>query len=99
MNEKLLQILNFLDYFGSNPSNLIYTCNINLPPNRTFKNSYGTEFTLIFTELPKNCTEFDFIEPDEGGKGWEAKNIKRNETDVYKLFISPTGSWEGETKF
>jgi hypothetical protein len=84
---------------GSRPSKLIQTYNINLPPGRTFKNSYGTEFTLIFTGLPKNCTEFDFIEPDEGGKGWEAKNIKRNKTDVYKLFISPTGAWEGETKF
>ena len=84
---------------GSRPSKLIQTYNINLPPGRTFKNSYGTEFTLIFTGLPKNCTEFDFIEPDEGGKGWEAKNIKRNKTDLYKLFISPTGAWEGETIF
>lgn len=84
---------------GSRPSKLIQTYNINLPPGRTFKNSYGTEFTLIFTGLPKNCTEFDFIEPDVAGLGWKAKNIKRNKTDVYKLFISPTGAWEGETTF
>jgi hypothetical protein len=84
---------------GSNPSHLLQAYNINLPPARNFKESYGTEFTLVFSGLPKDCTSFDFIEPDEDGRGWQVKNIKRNKTDVYYVYLAKEKSWEGKTVF
>ena len=45
------------------------------------------EFTLIFKGLPKQCTSFDLVEliPEEGG--FEVRNIKRNNSDVYHVTI------------
>ncbi|MGA9212705.1 hypothetical protein [Kaistella sp.] len=45
-------------------------------------------FTLVFSGLPKECTSFDLKEeiPEEGG--FWIKNIKRNESDVYKVKIN-----------
>ncbi|MFM2392400.1 MAG: hypothetical protein RLZZ546_377 [Bacteroidota bacterium] len=43
-------------------------------------------FTLIFSGLPKTCTMFDFVEECIGQDGgFEARNIARNNTDVYFL--------------
>lgn len=43
-------------------------------------------FTLIFSGLPRSCKKFDFIEECVGQDGgFEARNILRNETDVYFL--------------
>ena len=41
------------------------------------------EFTLIFKGLPKGCKIFDLLEiiPEEGG--FELRNIRRNNSDVY----------------
>ena len=41
------------------------------------------EFTLIFKGLPKSCKTFHLIEmiPEEGG--FELRNVKRNQADVY----------------
>lgn len=45
-------------------------------------------FTLVFTGLPKECKQFDFMEviPEEGG--FFVQNIRRNESDVYRIKIS-----------
>lgn len=46
-------------------------------------------FTLIFTGLPKACTLFDFVEVCDNEYGhFEARNIPRNQTDVYYLEIT-----------
>ncbi|WHF51838.1 hypothetical protein QGN23_00835 [Chryseobacterium gotjawalense] len=70
-------------------STLIHHENISLFP-------YWTEvppmkdywFTLVFSGLPKACTNFDLKEeiPEEGG--FWIKNIKRNKTDIYKVKIN-----------
>lgn len=41
------------------------------------------EFTLIFKGLPKSCKVFDLLEiiPEQGG--FELRNIRRNNSDVY----------------
>ena len=45
-------------------------------------------FTLVFTGLPKDCTNFNLVEeiPQEGG--FFISNIKRNSKDVYRVKIS-----------
>lgn len=45
-------------------------------------------FTLVFSGLPKECKRFDFMEviPEEGG--FFVQNIRRNESDVYRIKIS-----------
>ena len=45
-------------------------------------------FTLIFSGLPKTCTMFDFVEICDNELGaFEARNIMRNDSDVYYLEI------------
>ena len=83
---------------GTKPAILLHSYNINLSPGINYKKTYRTDFTLVFSALPKNCTEFDFIEPDETGRGWVSKNIKRNKTDVYKLHITRDSIWEGDVE-
>ena len=41
------------------------------------------EFTLIFKGLPKSCITFDLLEiiPEDGG--FELRNVRRNNADVY----------------
>ena len=45
-------------------------------------------FTLVFSGLPKDCKSFDLKEiiPEEGG--FSVENIKRNNTDVYRVKLS-----------
>lgn len=85
---------------GGNPSTILHTYKINLPPKKNYKVNYCTEFTLVFSALPKDCKSFHFIEPDgPGGEGWVIRNIKRSATDVYNLTLGSHASWEGEIDF
>lgn len=78
-----------IDTVSGSKSALIHNENISLYP-------YWTEvepmkdywFTLVFTGLPKDCTQFNLVEeiPQEGG--FFIQNIKRNATDVYRVKIS-----------
>lgn len=45
-------------------------------------------FTLVFSGLPKDCKMFDLIEviPEEGG--FHVKEIRRNESDIYRVKIT-----------
>lgn len=85
---------------GGEPSTLLHTYKIKLPPAKNYKMDYCTEFTLVFSGLPKHCKSFHFIEPDDSiSQGWVIRNIKRSATDVYKLTLSNHASWEGEVDF
>ena len=64
-------------------SKLIHAENITLYPEWTLKRG----FTLIFTGLPKNCKQFDFIEDIPEPGGWIVNNIERNKSDVYLIDI------------
>lgn len=78
-----------IDTVSGSKSALIHNENISLYP-------YWTEvepmkdywFTLVFTGLPKDCTQFNLVEeiPQEGG--FFIQNIKRNSTDIYRVKIS-----------
>ena len=84
---------------GSKAAELLHTYNIKLAPRKNIKKGYSTVFTLVFSALPKHCTEFDFVEPDETGNGWVSKNIKRNKSDVDTLHITRDVIWEGDVDF
>jgi hypothetical protein len=49
-----------------------------------------SQFTLIFTGLPKSCQRFDLVEeiPQEGG--FFVGGIERNEMDVYEVKLDET---------
>lgn len=68
-------------------SKLIHAENISLYPEWTVKKVNERGFTLIFTGLPKNCKQFDFIEDIPEPGGWMVKNIKRNNSDVYSIDV------------
>ncbi len=70
-------------------SKLVFADNINMYPVWTIvKNGETLNFTLIFTSLPKGCMLFNMIEniPEPGG--FDFKNIKRNDSDVYRINFS-----------
>ncbi|MBQ0151806.1 MAG: hypothetical protein KBS61_02785 [Chryseobacterium sp.] len=78
-----------IDNNSSHQSKLIHSENISIYPQWTpvpFMKDFW--FTLVFTELPRDCTSFDFKEviPEEGG--FYVKSIKRNSSDIYRIKIS-----------
>jgi hypothetical protein len=67
-------------------SKLLHHFNIVLYPEWQLIGSTGRHhFTLIFEGLPADCKQFDIVEiiPEPGA--FEARNIMRNEADVYKV--------------
>ncbi len=77
-----------LDEDSAHQSQLIYHENITLFP-------YWTEvpamkdywFTLVFSGLPKGCTSFELKEVIPQAGGFEVKNIKRNQSDIYRVCL------------
>ncbi len=67
-------------------SDLVHAENIPLAPDwMAVPPGARSQFTLIFTGLPKDCQRFDLAEiiPQEGG--FFVPNIERNELDVYEV--------------
>lgn len=77
------------DKDSGHKSELLFSENITLFP-------YWTEvppmkdfwFTLVFSSLPKDCTQFDLEEVIPESGGFFVKNIKRNSSDIYRVKIS-----------
>lgn len=67
---------------SSSKSLLVHAINAEINKEIVFQKKL-TEFSLLFSGLPKSATSFHFIEP--GKKGWRLLNIKRNTSDVYVL--------------
>jgi hypothetical protein len=77
-----------VDKVSGHQSKLLHA--INIPFAMTIlpvKTGTTARFTLIFSALPKDCKVFDLIEivqtPDM--MGFTAYNIKRNNSDVYRV--------------
>lgn len=67
---------------------LIHAENISFYPNWTeVTPMQDFWFTLVFTGLPKGCTQFDLEEVIPESGGFFVPNIKRNSTDVYRVKI------------
>lgn len=75
------------DQGSSHNSELVHIENIVYYPHwQVCPGGKSSQFTLIFSGLPKSCTTFDFIEhcTNQGG-AFEVRDIARNESDVYYL--------------
>ena len=70
----------------SHRSDLVHAENIPLAPEwAAVPPGTSSQFTLVFTGLPKECQLFDLAEviPQEGG--FFVADIERNEVDVYEV--------------
>src|SRR5688572_30936020 len=73
------------DLDSSAKSQLIHAENISFAPQWTMIPDSGTfTFLLIFSALPKTCTQFDLVEEIAQPGGFHVKSIQRNKTDVYR---------------
>jgi len=75
------------DQHSSHNSELVHIENIVYYPDwQLCPGGSGTQFTLVFSGLPKSCRTFDFIEhcTNQGG-AFEVRDIARNKSDVYYL--------------
>ncbi|MFT5763730.1 MAG: hypothetical protein ACI8X3_001156 [Saprospiraceae bacterium] len=72
------------DQHGDHVSDLVHFENITLSP-KWMLIPAGTiaHFSLIFTGLPKSCSVFDLEEVIPQPGNFSAKDIKRNNADVY----------------
>lgn len=69
-------------------SKLVHAENISFAPQWTLIPDFTMySFLLIFTALPKSCTQFDLIEQIPQTGGFHVKNIHRNQQDVYHINI------------
>ena len=69
---------------------LLHAINIPIAPEKYYLKNLGDRinFTLIFPKTPVHWDYFDFIEKCGGDTGLSIKNIKCNETSVYRVIIS-----------
>jgi hypothetical protein len=77
-----------VDHSSGAKSQLIHAENISIAPLWTFISGNKTHnFILIFSSLPKNCTQFDLIEEISQPGGFYIKGIQRNMLDVYHVVM------------
>jgi hypothetical protein len=77
-----------MDAGSTSKSKLVHTENISLAPQWTLIPDFTMyTFLLIFTSLPKACTQFDLIEQIPQPGGFHVKNIPRNQNDIYHITI------------
>jgi len=75
-----------VDQSSSAKSQLIHAENISIAPLWTVISDNKTHnFILIFSALPKSCTQFDLIEEISQPGGFHIKSIQRNMLDVYHV--------------
>jgi hypothetical protein len=68
---------------------LLYAINIPVAPDKHHFEKAGQHkrFMLIFPSLPKNWNSFDFVESCSSGDGFVTKNISRNNTGIYEIYL------------
>jgi hypothetical protein len=78
-----------IDHQSNHRSRLLHAEGITLYPEWTeVPGSTTLYFTLVFSQLPKSCSEFDFLEQISEPGGFYIANLKRNVTDVYHINLS-----------
>jgi len=76
------------DVGSAHRSDLVHADNISFCPQWTdIPEGKVAHFSLIFTGLSSACSSFDLVEeiPQEGG--FKVTGIKRNDTDVYYVWV------------
>ena len=69
-------------------SKLIHAENVSLAPMWTMVPDGVTyNFLLIFSSLPKSCTQFDLVEEVPTSGGFHIADIQRNVNDVYHINV------------
>ncbi len=77
-----------IDRASGAKAGLIHAENITIAPLWTMiPGGSPFRFLLIFSSLPKSCTQFDFVEEISQPGGFFFTNISRNERDVYHITI------------
>lgn len=67
---------------------LVHAENVSLAPLWTMvPDGQNFGFLLIFSSLPKSCTQFDLIEEVPTSAGFHIANIQRNMRDVYHISV------------
>lgn len=77
-----------IDRASGSRSQLVHAENISYAPMWTLipeRKEYT--FLLIFSALPKGCTQFDLVEEIAQPGGFFVNNIQRNQQDVYHIDI------------
>jgi hypothetical protein len=77
-----------IDQHSPSRSKLIHIENISYAPSWTLiPDRADYIFLLIFSSLPKSCTQFNLLEEIPQPGGFFVKDIVRNESDVYHIEI------------
>jgi hypothetical protein len=78
-----------MDLVSGTRSKLVHAENISFAPVWTLiPDRTAFSFLLIFSALPKSCTQFDLIEEIPQPGGFHVKNIQRNQQDVYHITLA-----------
>ncbi|WP_154859435.1 hypothetical protein [Cyclobacterium xiamenense] len=73
---------------GGVEAKLLHVEGITKSPEWTYVRGEHHLFTLIFEGLPKDCLVFDLVEKISSPNRFHYEGIARNQSDVYKLFIT-----------
>jgi hypothetical protein len=77
-----------IDRASGAKAGLVHAENITIAPLWTMiPGGSPYRFLLIFSSLPKSCSQFDFVEEISQPGGFFFTNISRNERDVYHITI------------
>ncbi len=77
-----------VDRNSGSRSKLVHAENVSFAPLWTMvPDGKNYNFLLIFSSLPKSCTQFDLIEEVPSSGGFHISNIQRNMRDVYHINI------------
>lgn len=77
-----------VDTQSGSRSALVHAENISFAPQWTLiPDQMLFSFLLIFSALPKSCTQFDLVEEIPQPGGFHVKSIRRNQQDVYHVTL------------
>ena len=77
-----------VDMNSGTRARLVHAENVSFAPMWTMvPDGVNYNFLLIFSSLPKSCTNFDLIEEVPTSGGFHVQNIQRNQKDVYHVDI------------
>ncbi len=77
-----------VDQNSGTRSRLVHAENVSIAPMWTMvPDGITYNFLLIFSSLPRSCSQFDLIEEVPTSGGFHISNIQRNTNDVYHINI------------
>lgn len=77
-----------VDHTSGARSSLVHAENISFAPMWTMIPKGRYTFLLVFSALPKSCSQFDLIEEIAQPGGFHVPDIQRTQSDVYHIDIA-----------